>query len=99
LASFASAAAESANPGAQYLFLWTASADKPQQDFLAVLDVTEKDGRYGRLVTMVSVPSGGNNPHHTEHEMPADGQLFANGFSTGQTWVFDLAIPSPNLSL
>ena len=28
----------------QYLYLWTAAADKTQPDFLAVLDVTESRG-------------------------------------------------------
>ena len=40
------------------------------------------------------VPGRGNAPHHTEHEMPADGQLFANGFGSGQTFVFDLTNPA-----
>ncbi|BCS34778.1 hypothetical protein TBR22_A40040 [Luteitalea sp. TBR-22] len=74
-----------------YLYLWTAAADKAQPDFLAVLDVTERGDRYGRLVTTLPVPGRENVPHHTEHEMPADKQLFANGFGTGQTFVFDLA--------
>ena len=75
---------------AQYLYLWTASDDVAQPDFLAVLDVTEDGSRYGRLVTTLPVPGRGNVPHHTEHEMPADGRLFANGFGTGQSFVFDL---------
>jgi hypothetical protein len=32
-------------------------------------------------------------PHHTEHEMPADRRLFANGFSAGRTWIFNLDDP------
>ena len=59
-----------------------------------MLDVTEAEGRYGRLVTTLPVPGQGNGPHHTEHEMPADGQLFANGFASGQSWVFDLTDPA-----
>ena len=94
LADLTYTSAESASTKPQYLFLWTASADKSQRDFLAVLDVTESADRYGHLVTTIPVPSGGNNPHHTEHEMPADGQLFANGFETGQTWIFDLSDPA-----
>ena len=74
----------------EYLYLWTASADSTQPDFLAVLDVTEHSTRYGRLVTTLPVPGRGNGPHHSEHEMPADRQLFANGFDAGQTFVFDL---------
>ena len=78
---------------AEYLYLWTASADSAQPDFLAVLDVTEQPGRYGRLVTTLPVPGLQNRPHHTEHQMPADRQLFANGFDTGVTFVFDLKDP------
>ena len=87
-------AAEPVSGATQYLFLWTASADKSQPDFLAVLDVTERDGRYGRLVTTLPVPGRGNGPHHTEHEMPADRQLFANGFESGQSFVFELTDPA-----
>lgn len=76
-----------------YLYLWSASADSTQPDFLAVLDVTEDSGRYGRLVTTLPVPGRENYPHHTEHEMPADRQLFANGFDKGQSWIFDLTDP------
>ena len=78
----------------QYLYLWTASDDATQPDFLAVLDVTEGGSRYGRLVTTLPVPGRGNGPHHTEHEMPADGRLFANGFGSGQSFVFDLTNPA-----
>ncbi len=76
-----------------YLYLWTGAADSTQPDFLAVLDVTEDSGRYGRLVTTLPVPGRRNLPHHTEHEMPADAQLFANGYAAGRTFVFDLRRP------
>jgi hypothetical protein len=78
----------------EYLYLWTASEDSTQPDFLAVLDVTEDSTRYGRLVATLPVPGLGNGPHHTEHEMPLDGQLFANGFGSGQTFIFDLSDPA-----
>jgi hypothetical protein len=93
MAGYPSSAAEPTNSKPQYLYLWTASADKSQPDFLAVLDITESDGRYGRLVATLPVPGRGNGPHHTEHEMPVDGQLFANGFESGQSFVFDLHDP------
>jgi hypothetical protein len=94
LAGCPSGATDLASATPQYLYLWTASADESQPDFLAVLDVTESDGRYGRLVTTLPVPGRGNGPHHTEHEMPADQQLFANGFASGQSFVFDLSHPT-----
>jgi hypothetical protein len=59
-----------------------------------MLDVTEDSVRYGKLVTTVPVPGRRNGPHHTEHEMPADGLLFANGFASGQTFIFDLTTPT-----
>lgn len=81
-------------PAREYLYLWTASADSTQPDFLAVLDVTEDSTRYGRLVTTLPVPGFRNEPHHTEHEMPPDRQLFANGFGAGKTFIFDLTDPA-----
>jgi hypothetical protein len=81
------------------LFVWTAAADSTQPDFLTVLDVGAAGDRYGRLVTRLHVPGSRNGPHHTEHEMPRDGLLFANGFRTGQTYVFDLSHPdAPRLA-
>lgn len=82
------------SPAPEYLYLWTASADSTQPDFLAVLDVTEDSTRYGRLVTTLPVPGLRNGPHHTEHELSADRQLFANGYGTGQTFIFDLTDPA-----
>lgn len=82
------------SPGARdYLYLWTASADSTSPDYLAVVDVTEEGERYGRIVTTLPVPGRRNIPHHTEHEMAADGHLFANGFATGRTWIFDVRDP------
>jgi len=77
----------------EYLYLWTASADSSGPDFLAVYDIRDnaKASRYGALVTTVAAPGRGNGPHHTEHDMPADGRLFANGFRSGQSFVFDLS--------
>lgn len=78
---------------AEYLYLWTASADTTRPDFLAVLDVTEDPVRYGRLVTTLAAPGLANGPHHTEHELAADRRLFANGFGSGRTFIFDLSDP------
>jgi len=80
--------------GSEYLYLWAASTDSTQPDFLAVLDVTEDSAQYGRLVATVPVPGHRNMPHHTEHEMPADGLLFSNGFASGQTFIFNLTTPT-----
>ncbi len=100
LALLATSIACASSPGTpgpaapQYLYLWTASADTTAPDFLAVLDVTEAPDRYGTLVATLPVPGRHNVPHHTEHELPADRQLFANGFGSGQTFIFDLTAPT-----
>lgn len=81
-------------PGAagnsEYLYLWTASTDSTAPDFLAVLDVRPDTGRYGAVVASVPVGSAGNNPHHSEHELAGDRQLFVNGFGSGRSFIFDL---------
>jgi hypothetical protein len=77
-----------------YLYLWTASADSTQPDFLAVVDMRASSGTYGKLVTTVPVPGRKNGPHHTEHQVVGDGTLFANGFDSGQSFVFDLSKPA-----
>lgn len=74
----------------EYLYLWTGSLDSAAPDFLAVLDVTPDSARYGALVTTLPVGSGNNGPHHSEHELAADRQLFVNGFGTGKSFIFDL---------
>jgi hypothetical protein len=82
-----------------YLYLWTASTDTTAPDFLAVLDVRPAPDRYGALVTTLPVSGLRNGPHHTEHELAADRQLFANGFGSGRTFVFDLRDgPHPRLA-
>lgn len=81
-------------PARDYLALWTASTDPTQPDFLAVLDVTADGERYGDVVASLPVPGFRNGPHHSEHEMPADAQLFVNGFGSGKSWVLDLRDPT-----
>jgi hypothetical protein len=81
------------NPPADHLYLWVASADTTQPDFLATLDVTEGSERYGQVVNTLPVPGRNNGPHHTDHELAPDRQLFANGFRAGRTFVFDLSKP------
>jgi hypothetical protein len=77
----------------RYLFIWAGDADREQSDFLAVIDVRPNSKRYGQIVTTLSAGATKNYPHHTEHEMPRGGILFANGFGSGQTFRFDLSNP------
>jgi glyoxylase-like metal-dependent hydrolase (beta-lactamase superfamily II) len=83
-----------ATSSANHLYLWTASADTTAPDFLAVMDVDASSPRFGRIITTVPVPGRRNGPHHTEHELAPDRRLFANGFGSGQTFIFDLSDPA-----
>jgi hypothetical protein len=64
----------------EYLYLWTASADSSQPDFLAVLDVTEQSGRYGRLVTTLPVPGLQNRPRLAAQFGDVDGFAHPHSF-------------------
>ena len=77
-------------PSSDYLYLWSASSDSTKPDFLAVIDARRDAGSYGKLIGTVPVPGLKNGPHHTEHEMPADERLFANGFDGGRSFIFDM---------
>lgn len=77
----------------QFLFVWAGDADKRESDFLAVIDVDPGSATYASVVTTLPVGVAGTRPHHTEHEMPASGVLWANGFDSGQTFRFDLRDP------
>lgn len=76
-----------------YLFVWVGDADRKQTDFLAVIDVRPGSKHYGDIVKTLPTGVLGTIPHHTEHEMPKGGILFANGFGAGQTFRFDLSKP------
>jgi len=76
-----------------YLFVWAGDADAKASDFLGVIDADPKSAGYGKIVASLPVGEVGTHPHHTEHEMPANGHLLANGFGAGKTWLFDLTKP------
>lgn len=78
-----------------YLFVWTTDSDSADLNFLAVLDARPGSATYGDVLTTLPVPTRGRTRgHHTEHQMPAGGFLFANDFGTGKTYVVDLRDPS-----
>ena len=79
---------------ANHLFVWTRAAAAPDNDFLSVLDLNEGSPTYAQIVATLPVPGGPGYAHHTEHQMPAGGILFANAFGTRKTYLFDLTIPT-----
>jgi hypothetical protein len=82
-----------ATAGAEFLYVWTGDEDGADPDFLAVFDVRPGSARYGELIRTVPVEGRANWPHHTEYELATGRTLFANGWNTGRTFVFDLSRP------
>ncbi|MDQ3172025.1 MAG: selenium-binding family protein [Acidobacteriota bacterium] len=85
--------ASAAMKDGDYLFVWAGDADRADEDFLSVIDADPSSPRYGHIVTTLAAGAKGTFPHHTDHEMPRDGVLWANGFGSGQTFRFDLRNP------
>ncbi len=87
-----------AAPGA-HLFVWAGDAERTDPDFLAVLDADPASPTYGAVLTTLAVDAAGTSPHHTDHQMPPDGVLWANGFGSGDVFRFDLRDPrAPRLA-
>jgi hypothetical protein len=93
VAASASDVADPATGHASYLFLWAGDAGHEASDFLAVIDADPASPRYGAILASLPTGQSGTHPHHTEHEMSANGHLLANGFHAGRTWLFDLTRP------
>lgn len=93
-----------AAPGAarSYLFAFAGADDLEGggSDFLAVIDADSLSPSYGRIVGTAPIHAIGTMPHHMELTMPPAGEwLFANGFMSGRTFLFDLANPlAPRLA-
>lgn len=84
---------------ADFLYVWSGDADGAHADFLAVFDVRMGSSRYGQVIATVPVEGRANWPHHTEYQMGAGHTLFANGWNTGRTFVFDMSRPdSPRVT-
>jgi len=77
----------------RYLFVWAGDAAGTASDFLAVLDVTPRHPTYGRVVSSVAAGAVGTTPHHTEYTLSETGFLFANGFKSGKSFIFDVRDP------
>lgn len=76
-----------------YIYVWAADQDKSESDFLAVVDANPHSDNYGQVLNTLPVNIVGTKPHHTEHVMPDNHLLFANGFNAGKVFVFDLTDP------
>jgi hypothetical protein len=85
-----------------YIFAWAGTDDVKGggSDFLAVIDADTASPTYAMVVATAPVHAVGTMPHHTEMVMPPQGEwLFANGFMSGRTFLFDLDHPlAPRLA-
>ena len=77
----------------RYLFVWAGDSTGKASDFLAVLDATPAHPAYGRVVGSVAAGVAGTTPHHTEYTLSSSGFLFANGFKSGKSFIFDVRDP------
>ena len=90
----ASALPAASPPKGDYLFVWTMDADFAHSDFLAVVDLDRNSPTFASVVATAPTGVKKGFSHHSEHDMPDGGILFANGFGAGQTWLFDLNQPT-----
>jgi hypothetical protein len=85
--------------GKGLLYVWAADADGKDADFLAVIDARTQSSTYGTVLGTVPVEGRGNVPHHTEYALTPGAGLWANGWGTGRTFMFDLTDPlAPRVS-
>lgn len=99
LAACAPAVAPSVADGTGLLYVWAGDVDGNEADFLAVVDARPGSETYGSVLKTVPVEGRGNWPHHTEYELTPGAGLWANGWGTGRTFMFDLTDPlAPRLS-
>lgn len=84
-------------PGApdQLLYVWMGDLDGADPDFLAVFDVDSLSPTYGDVVSTVPVDLHHSLPHHTEYEMPDQGDpLFVNAHTAEKILLFEFLDPA-----
>lgn len=82
--------AESPSP---YLYVWARDMDlgDDDTDFLATINADPASSEYGRVISTAPVGSTGTGAHHAEPVAPTSGFLFANGFDSNRTFLFDIS--------
>ena len=87
-------ATSAASGDSRYLFVWAGDRARRTGDLIAVVDVDPSSPTYATVVATLPVGVVGTVPHHTEHEMPEGGELWANGFAAGRVFRLDLRNPT-----
>ncbi len=76
-----------------YVVVWLYDEDFQDSDFLAVIDADPASETYTEIVETIPTGMIGSTAHHTNYSYPESGRLFANGYYSGVTFVFDLTDP------
>lgn len=76
-----------------YLFVWAMEVPHGRP-FIAVFDVSPSAVPFGKLVATRAVNTNAMMVHHTNYALPPNDVLFANDWSAGRTYTFDLSDPS-----
>ena len=79
-------------PGDRHAYVWSMAADSTGSDALLVLDVDTASASYGQVIGEARLDTAGTMPHHIERRVH-DGQLIANAWMAGTSWVFDVSDP------
>ncbi|GAB3974275.1 hypothetical protein GCM10029978_055480 [Actinoallomurus acanthiterrae] len=97
LTDFAPQATDRKGPRHEWLLVWSgdespSSANSPDPDFLAVVDVTRGTPTYGKVVNTVTINDGtGNEPHHMQYVWHKGDKVYAGGMFSDRVYVFDVA--------
>lgn len=81
---------------ARYVYVWagTGTTKVKGLDMLAVVDANPASPKYGTVIDVVTVDSGGVMPHHSELELPSKGPLFVNDYGAGKSFMIDFTNPA-----
>lgn len=93
LAACAPAAVEEVEVAESYVVVWLYDEDMKDEDFLAVVDTDPQSATYTKIIKTYPTGARGGYSHHTNYTYPGHGRLFANGYYSGNTVVFDISDP------
>jgi hypothetical protein len=81
---------------ARYVYVWAGTGHMKQKglDMIAVIDANPSSPKYGTVISVLNVDSGGVMPHHSELELPVTGPLFVNDYGAGESFMIDFKDPA-----
>ena len=75
------------------LYAWLKDNDGEDPAFLAVIDADPGSATYGELLTTSPTGEALADAHHTPHQLPLNGRIFANAFRDGKTFIYNIEQP------